>query len=52
LPTATDQIYQLPPDLDFEGDREVFMEGRCEHPVEITIEEITREAEEELTQVA
>jgi hypothetical protein len=51
-PTTTDLIYQSLPDSDSESDREVFMAGHGEHPVEKTMEEITREAEEELARAA
>jgi hypothetical protein len=48
LPAAIDPIYQSPPDYDSEGDREVFIVRQGGHPTERTIEEIAREAEEEL----
>jgi hypothetical protein len=50
--TVTDSIYQLPPEYDSEGDREVFMVGEGEQPLEKTIEEITREVEEEIARAA
>jgi hypothetical protein len=47
-----DPIYQSPLEADFEGDREVFIAGQGEQPTEKTTEEITQEAEEELTRAA
>jgi hypothetical protein len=35
-----DPIYQLPPETDSEGDRQVFIVGESEQPLEKTVEEI------------
>jgi hypothetical protein len=47
-PATIDPIYQSPPESDSEGDREVFMVGQGEQPIEKIIKEMAREAEEEL----
>jgi hypothetical protein len=47
-----DPTYQSPLESDFEGNREVFMVGEGEQPPKKTIEEIAREAKEEITLVA
>jgi hypothetical protein len=47
-----DPIYQSPPESDFEGNREVFMVGDGEQPRNKTIEEIAREAEDEIAEAA
>jgi hypothetical protein len=47
-----DPIHQLPLESDSEGDRGFFMVGEGEQPPEKTVEEITREIEEEIAHVA
>jgi hypothetical protein len=50
VPVATtDPIYQSSPKSDSEGGGEVYMVGNGEEPQEKTVEEIQREAEEEIT---
>jgi hypothetical protein len=47
-----DPIYQSPLESDFEGNREIFMVGDGEQPRNKTIEEIAREAEDEIAEAA
>jgi hypothetical protein len=47
-----DLIYQCSPKSEFEGDREVYMVGEGEEPLEKTVKEIQREAEEEIARAA
>jgi hypothetical protein len=52
LTATTDPIYQSSPESDFEGGGEVYMMGNGEKPLEKTVEEIQREAEEEIALAA
>jgi hypothetical protein len=52
LVATTDPIYQSSLESDSEGDREVYMVGNEEEPPEKTVEEIQREAEEEIARAA
>jgi hypothetical protein len=52
LTVRTDPIYQSSSELDFEGDRQVYIVGNGEELPEKTIEEIQQEAEEEIARAA
>jgi hypothetical protein len=49
---TTDPIYQSSPEFDSKGYREVYMVGNKEEPPEKIIEEIQREAEQEIARAA
>jgi hypothetical protein len=52
LVAATDPIYQSSPESDSEGGREVYMVGNGEELPEKIVEEIQREADEEIAHAA
>jgi hypothetical protein len=49
LTAIIDPVYLLPPESNSEGDKVVFMVGEGGQPAKKTMEEIAREAEEEIT---